>query len=502
MIPAVESKMIPNEATTNNDRELGLVGAEHLTHDDVATSINIENSNNDNKPMVRRRIVRRRRGDKNQSQVDDTTLDAQVVERTLKESNLPYTTYSFEITKTVQRILQLQATHVALQMPEGLLLYASVLADVLKRLVATSRRNRGDGKEDIGSSSLPATCLQVSILGDVTYGACCVDDLGAQALGCDLLIHYGHSCLVPIQHTVIPCLYIFVEITIDVAHLVECFHVTMMKNNMTKNEQEQQQQQQIEESPFRPQEHQHVYLLGTIQFRHALSQASNLLQDQYGYSVSIPQAKPLSPGEVLGCTSPVLTGRNGTDSPINAVVLFVADGRFHLESTLISNPHIPLFYRYDPYSKVLTQETYQHDQMHALRRLAIAQSTKAKVFGIIMGTLGRQGNPAILTRIQTLLQQHSRTSFVMLASEITPAKLALFESKVDAWIQIACPRLSVDWGHAFSNTVPMLNPYELFVAFGETEFRTHYPMDYYALDGGPWSNYHGSNQQRQYSDPH
>ena len=36
------------------------------------------------------------------------------------------------------------------------------------------------------------------IMADVTYGACCVDDFSARALGCDLLVHYGHSCLIPI----------------------------------------------------------------------------------------------------------------------------------------------------------------------------------------------------------------------------------------------------------------------------------------------------------------
>ncbi|KAH3894245.1 hypothetical protein DPMN_018402 [Dreissena polymorpha] len=33
------------------------------------------------------------------------------------------------------------------------------------------------------------------IMGDVTYGACCVDDYSARALGADIMIHYGHSCL-------------------------------------------------------------------------------------------------------------------------------------------------------------------------------------------------------------------------------------------------------------------------------------------------------------------
>lgn len=32
----------------------------------------------------------------------------------------------------------------------------------------------------------------VIIMGDVAYGACCVDDLSAAAMGADFLVHYGH----------------------------------------------------------------------------------------------------------------------------------------------------------------------------------------------------------------------------------------------------------------------------------------------------------------------
>ena len=39
------------------------------------------------------------------------------------------------------------------------------------------------------------------VMGDVTYGACCVDDFSAAALAADLLVHYGHSCLVPVDIT-------------------------------------------------------------------------------------------------------------------------------------------------------------------------------------------------------------------------------------------------------------------------------------------------------------
>ena len=73
----------------------------------------------------------------------------------------------------------------------------------------------------VSSARSFAGAEHVFILGDVTYGACCIDDFSARALEADLLVHYGHSCLVPVDVTTIACLYIFVDIQIDVQHLVE-----------------------------------------------------------------------------------------------------------------------------------------------------------------------------------------------------------------------------------------------------------------------------------------
>ena len=41
-------------------------------------------------------------------------------------------------------------------------------------------------------------------------------------------------------------------------------------------------------------------------------------------------------GEVLGCTAPVVGGSA-------EAIVFVADGRFHLEAIMIANPDIPAF---------------------------------------------------------------------------------------------------------------------------------------------------------------
>lgn len=58
-----------------------------------------------------------------------------------------------------------------------------------------------------------------------------------------------------------------------------------------------------------------------------------------------------------------------------------------------------------------------------------------------------------------------------------------------SWVQIACPRLSIDWGYAFDK--PLLTPYELNVALDATAWQPVYPMDFYAKDSlGPWTPNH------------
>ena len=163
---------------------------------------------------------------------------------------------------------------------------------------------------------------------------------------------------------------------------------------------------------------------------------------------------------------------------------------------MIANPTLRAL-RYDPYSKILTEEGYEHDKMKEIRYKSIerARSPDIKVFGIILGTLGRQGNPAIVANIRKKLRAHGKRSFVLLLSEVFPAKLDMMP-QADAWVQVACPRLSVDWGHFFSK--PVLSSYELEVCLGRTEWKDIYPMDFYSNASGEWTNYNESNKARDF----
>lgn len=58
---------------------------------------------------------------------------------------------------------------------------------------------------------------------------------------------------------------------------------------------------------------------------------------------------------------------------------------------MIQNPKIEA-YQYDPYSRKLTREYYGFDLMVKNRQIAVETAKSAQHFGLIQGTLGRQGN--------------------------------------------------------------------------------------------------------------
>ncbi|KAK9466868.1 putative diphthamide synthesis protein-domain-containing protein [Lipomyces arxii] len=375
------------------------------------------------------------------NQIPDDILHDEALNEAI--SSLLPTNYDFEIHKCIHNIRRYKHTRVGLQMPEGLLIFACVIADIIERFA------RPDAE---------VTCV---IMGDVTYGACCIDDYTALALGCDILIHYAHSCLVPVDVTQLRVLYVFVTIAIDESHLRK----TLVAN-------------------FAPGST--IVLVGTIQFNAAIHAARAAADADKSSPITllVPQSSPLSRGEILGCTAPHINPNSTT------AIVYVGDGRFHLEAAMIQNPGVPA-YRYDPYSRKFTRETYAHSEMLSIRQDAIATAKKATHVGLILGTLGRQGNYNTFDRIRADLDALKIDYTLILLSEIFPQKLAQFQH-IDAFVQVACPRLSIDWGYAFPK--PLLTPYEASIAFGSqqpwsdldmviSQDAPGYKMDYYAKDG-------------------
>lgn len=188
------------------------------------------------------------------------------------------------------------------------------------------------------------------LLADVTYGACCIDDFTAREMGAEMIVHYGHSCLIPVNQTSIKTLYIFVEIAIDTPHLALSVRRNFPSSRnafqravlgaadakpgakvgieLEESEREKMGQSEEEQLPTR------LALVGTIQFvaavqalkddlekampalsteeeENADSALAKVQKGEIGvwrgkYEITVPQVRPLSPGEILGCTAPKL----------------------------------------------------------------------------------------------------------------------------------------------------------------------------------------------------
>ena len=352
--------------------------------------------------------------------------------------------YNFEIYKCLYKIKEISKNLkenrkplISLQFPDGLMIFSEIISDILSQF---------------------GNCETI-IIGDITYGACCITDIDCKILQSDLLIHYAHSCLIPMDFVEVNILYVFVEIKIDVDFLVKTIELNFPKELNT-----------------------YFYIASSIQFNSSLFILKKKLIEK-GYlnsNINIPQIKPRCIGEIIGCTSPKLKKVN------NSIVLFICDGRFHMESLMIQNPNF-IFYQYNPFLKKLTIEEYDINLMKNIRLNQIKKLKESKLIGIIQGTLGKQGDPKILKRLNRLLKEKKIKFINIMMNEITEEKINKFP-QCDCFIQNACPRLSIDWSDQFSR--PMLNPYEAFIAFEENIFSDGYEMSNYSYETGEWGHFY------------
>lgn len=406
--------------------------------------------------------------------------------------------YDFEIIKTIKRINELKSISgdvdnftIYLQMPEGLLVFSQSISLIIQHFAQAN----------------------VVILGDITYGGCCIEDnlmnmiesSHSKSLNSSLLVHYAHSCLIPFEElpsskeaNIANILYVFVEINLLTDHFVQT-----IKHNFRQEDR--------------------IALLSTIQYHSTIVESLKCLNEYFFNPVKVPVCDPLAWGETLGCTSAVI------DNDVEKCI-FLSDGRFHLESAMIQNPN-KVFYLYEPFSKKITLETYNHKLLHKMRKDSILNSYKINesggsnliegviIVGLFFSTLGRQGSFSILERLEKLIDKYNKEtnhrvkmfSCCIFASDLSTECINnnILEG-VDYSIQLACPRLSTDWGIYYSK--PILNSYEAFILLGnlsnnhmqffsdmennldtsysEYSYLQTYPMNYWASKGNIWCNYY------------
>ena len=243
---------------------------------------------------------------------------------------------------------------------------------------------------------------------EACYGACDIKEDEAKRLGCDKIVHYGHSKLID------------TDIEVDYVEKREKYDPTKALENVKID--------------FK-----RIGLVSAIQFLDSLEIAKKVLERQ-GKEVLIG-------GQVLGCdVSKAVAIQNKVDC-----FLFIGSGHFHPLGVALKTGK-PTFILNIEKGNLEKLDTRLFEKQ---RIAAQVIARDAKVFGILVSTKPGQMNIKLAKEIKEKLKP--RKSYIFSMDEIRPDKLEGI--KVDAYINTACPRITIENRTDFRK--PILNPDEI-----------------------------------------
>lgn len=370
---------------------------------------------------------------------------------------------TYEIERTVREIREGQWKRIALQFPDHMLGDAPRVYEHLSRGLRKERKGQNgsvdekSGQEtttvedlsaDLGNARVQdeeATLEEkLFILGDTSYGACCVDEVAAEHVDADVVVHYGRSCLSPPSR--LPVIYVFTERELNIDAAIATFKETY------------------------PGKDQKVILMADIPYSHHIpSLYQHLSNDGYKhlYATEIVH-KPSSP--LPNRTVPQEIQEKGEEALHDYALFHIADPPTSLLlalSSRVASIHIyPATTATEvspsgPASLASTAQTLR-------RRYALLTSlSTTPIFGILINTLSVKNYMHILSHVQQQIAAAGKKSYTFVVGKVNAAKVANF-SEIGGWVVIGCWESSLIESRDFWR--PMITPWELGIALkGDAE---------------------------------
>jgi len=319
--------------------------------------------------------------------------------------------FDLEEKRLKSEIKKLKPKIVLLQFPEGLKPEAPHLASII---------------EEAGATPIVST--------DPCYGACDLAISEAKILGADLIVHYGHTPMT--LHTEVPIVYVEAKAKISIKEAVT--EALAYLESWSK-----------------------IGLATTIQHVHQLDEAKNMLQNA-GKTVFVGDADPVKyPGQVIGCD---FVNARSVSENVEAY-LFVGGGRFHAMGVALATGKPTIVA--DPYERRAYPIQDEVRRVIKQRWGNIAEAKDAKSFGVLISLKSGQMRLKDAMKIKEKLEQNGLKATLLALREVTSSALMQFPG-IDAFVNTACPRLSLDDAQSFRK--PLLSLNEALVLLGEMKW--------------------------------
>ena len=321
--------------------------------------------------------------------------------------------FDFEDERIKQEIAKLDAKRVLLQLPEGLKPEAPRLAKIVEK-----------------TGALPI------ISADPCYGACDLPTAEAERLGIDLIVHFGHAKL--LKHEQVPTVYVEARATVTVDEAVEKAVQLLSKYGK-------------------------IGLATTVQHVQTLDEAREILV-RAGKTVVVGDAGRVNyPGQVMGCD---YSNVRSVAKDVEAF-LFVGGGRFHALGIALSTSKPTIIA--DPYENRAYAIDEEAQRILKQRWASVEEAKHSKTFGVLIGLKIGQRRLEDALKVKEIAEKNGKAAFLFAIKEILPEALMEFPS-VDAYVNTACPRISLDAPSKFLK--PVLTVNEFMVVCGESTWET------------------------------
>ncbi|MBP2624672.1 MAG: diphthamide biosynthesis enzyme Dph2 [Nitrosopumilaceae archaeon] len=289
--------------------------------------------------------------------------------------------------KIFDTIKKYKPASVALNAPEGLIHKIQITA-----------------KNIMDEFNIPAYIIM-----DTTWGSCDLNMNSAKILSADLLFNIGHTINTDMPYNKVMMINAFDNITFD-GVIMKCINI--LKNKT-------------------------VALSTNSQHLPQLNNVKKILRDN-GINVKIGNGKgQLNDGQIFGCEFyPNTEIKNQIDAN-----LFLGQSNFHAIGIALST-NKPT-YVLDPYFNEVTEITDTAKKIQKRSILTIYKASMSNNFGIIVGLKDGQISKTMALKFKRELEKKGKSVQLFALTDITNERLKNIHG-VDAFIQVACPRISMD----------------------------------------------------------
>ena len=247
------------------------------------------------------------------------------------------------------------------------------------------------------------------LLADTTWGSCDLNSIGGKILNAEIQFNIGHTNKLDVLEKTVIMIDAYDDVPFDKV-ITKCIDLLKGKT---------------------------VSLITDSQHLHQIEYVKNVLEKN-NVGVKIGKGKgQLNDGQVFGCE---FYPASETMGDVDANV-FLGQSNFHAAGVALATNK--LTYILDPYFNEVREISDFAKKLKKRSTLAIYSAVDAQTFGIIIGLKEGQLSKLTALKFKKELESKGKTVHLIALTEVTNERIRNLKG-VDAFIQVACPRISTD----------------------------------------------------------